>query len=967
MSIQDISRTAFLAGLSPAKWEKLVRTSLSKAQHQDPPDTVGQNIFVGIVTLFTAYPANSTLEDYLQVALESKLIPLPIFSESFLEFACPSLQDSATLDIICRLVLNSHYTTNSPSPLGTLISSSAPISFTLDIIQKSLQFLRKSYTLPQSHIHPLTQSASELVRLLLSSIREYDNASQKSAAQSAQLVAEINQTLQMPLTMEVRQTLETWLLSSSLLISSGPDPGSAPVDLYAGFQSSLPSARMSGVSSADSDLAAHSLLLQQLLVYRAASVGCGNESLSVTLLLSHFRSTPVNPATFFAQLLLAAISLLSQHPQQSIELGRGLLWRAFIIGRLPRFLFRFQEVAAATGNSDVDFRAGLHSALNNLFGGHQDLLEQCDMSVHAPSSGSMSMLSSVDSLTDYDPFKQVTFRQELLHALISVRLIDSSFASTLCHTLSDHPGRFVAEAQELGVELDTYIDGKLSPETPLNETIAFLDRAMIDYETHALLSEVISKRYATWSDSLDLDSLADLSKKLYTHDHVVDIISLHISLPDLLSHGLAFLEDFDFAAVVDPQFALGHFGDVVLFLQRCLYRYQLFSFDFHVGERHFSAEYLRSTFMVYGLDALPQEERKIVNDWLKAVFDSQSEGIDDQILRSTNPKMLLKLSATLFSEGIAGSTKFETPDRDTLLGGVSYFLGPLLNWTLVGVLRGLANEIRRQGPMSAVYLVVFENLILTGGCPRAVLQMAGRSVLRLLAEPELQSAMQSAQFNLPSVKQAINAALGIHEDNASVPLAITPSLAHADGSRVLIRTVLNSLRGSPNTPPVPLMQFAFMPPHALLAALYHELCAALGPQSQTPAHSSAYALSNFLFTAPRPSGSGPPLFPYLLKVFVPSLLPQLDALPPAERTPNVTVLVGMTCAAMNATLSLERATRAVMLFEEALASDRQDRPLFVEKLTRQFISYLRRAKGPASSLILQKLQGSPSFIANFHI
>ena len=37
------------------------------------------------------------------------------------------------------------------------------------------------------------------------------------------------------------------------------------------------------------------------------------------------------------------------------------------------------------------------------------------------------------------------------------------------------------------------------------------------------------------------------------------------------------------------------------------------------------------------------------------------------------------------------------PDLDTLNNGVSYFVGPLLNWTLVGVIRALVGEIHRQG------------------------------------------------------------------------------------------------------------------------------------------------------------------------------------------------------------------------------------------------------------------------------
>jgi hypothetical protein len=36
-------------------------------------------------------------------------------------------------------------------------------------------------------------------------------------------------------------------------------------------------------------------------------------------------------------------------------------------------------------------------------------------------------------------------------------------------------------------------------------------------------------------------------------------------------------------------------------------------------------------------------------------------------------------------------------DADTLKNGVSYFLGPLLNWTLVGVIKSLVKDVQARG------------------------------------------------------------------------------------------------------------------------------------------------------------------------------------------------------------------------------------------------------------------------------
>ena len=55
---------------------------------------------------------------------------------------------------------------------------------------------------------------------------------------------------------------------------------------------------------------------------------------------------------------------------------------------------------------------------------------------------------------------------------------------------------------------------------------------------------------------------------------------------------------------------------------------------------------------------------------------------------------LLRLAPTLVSEAIA-SAFVKVIDFESLRNGVQYFVGPLLNWTLVGVMKAIAAEIER--------------------------------------------------------------------------------------------------------------------------------------------------------------------------------------------------------------------------------------------------------------------------------
>ena len=47
------------------------------------------------------------------------------------------------------------------------------------------------------------------------------------------------------------------------------------------------------------------------------------------------------------------------------------------------------------------------------------------------------------------------------------------------------------------------------------------------------------------SSSSDLESLGHLCKVLYTHEHALEIIALHVKLADVVACALAVIEDYD--------------------------------------------------------------------------------------------------------------------------------------------------------------------------------------------------------------------------------------------------------------------------------------------------------------------------------------------------------------------------------------------------------------------------------------
>ena len=87
------------------------------------------------------------------------MISLPVFVATLLQAARnPELHNAATLDMLCRIALDAHFSTGQP----VVAFDESPI-LVLGVVQDALSLLEVAYTLPVSHFHQLTTSSSELL------------------------------------------------------------------------------------------------------------------------------------------------------------------------------------------------------------------------------------------------------------------------------------------------------------------------------------------------------------------------------------------------------------------------------------------------------------------------------------------------------------------------------------------------------------------------------------------------------------------------------------------------------------------------------------------------------------------------------------------------------------------------------------------------------------------------------------
>lgn len=269
-------------------------------------------------------------------------------------------------------------------PIGSLLPSTSSQTVILSLVNDALAFLRHAYSLPPSGFHTLSTSASELVALILPCVPDII---QVSTTQAMICFGDANDLLHsVRLSAEVRQVLETFVLSMSLLI--GDDAKVAREAQIIHTQLAFGKNDMLG-SNLEADSVSFSLLLQSFvrrplmvtavalrtckIASRASEYGAGSGLEVVVLLTGLLRWTSLAPNVFYTQMLLASLTCVAQSSPKGIHDGSFFMWRTFVLGRvrclflrttadmlsaslqLPRLLHTFEKELDGHGTVEADW------------------------------------------------------------------------------------------------------------------------------------------------------------------------------------------------------------------------------------------------------------------------------------------------------------------------------------------------------------------------------------------------------------------------------------------------------------------------------------------------------------------------------------------------------------------------------------------------------------------------------------
>jgi mediator of RNA polymerase II transcription subunit 5 len=213
------------------------------------------------LALFRNYPGDPALQEYLRHAMRQGTLSLNVFISAFLSAARSlELQNVSTLDSLCRLALEQHYSSGLP-PLGSVISFTQPLSSVLNTVRDAMELLRIAHTLVSSQIHRLTNSASELLILLISPIQDI---SQIPPTQALRIFDEAHQLQQIPrLSHDVKQVLDGFVYNLTLI--AGDERAAREAEMIHTLQLAMGKTDMGGANASGRDMVSCGLVLHHLV------------------------------------------------------------------------------------------------------------------------------------------------------------------------------------------------------------------------------------------------------------------------------------------------------------------------------------------------------------------------------------------------------------------------------------------------------------------------------------------------------------------------------------------------------------------------------------------------------------------------------------------------------------------------------------------------------------------------------
>ncbi|EMD68367.1 hypothetical protein GGP41_003418 [Bipolaris sorokiniana] len=394
------------------------------------------------------------------------------------------------------------------------------------------------------------------------------------------------------------------------------------------------------------------VFLNSLLVARPLT----DDFVIISHLHTRYKLEPQNMAT---ELITAAFDILANAMYRNEPTQTLFYLKSFLINKIPTLLTQISgsifpmtvEMCITQALSHVD-----PNAFPSFSQGFDDIM------------GSNNSLSDV--------------RQDYLNACVLHGLLPAGTVE-----------RLLGEAPMQGPPAKRYERKELFNQCKLNfdKVSVYIDELEnLDGNAGAIVA-AIADFISHLCDTQTTMYLKQLCCLIFKKPQAMDVMLQFTSPASILRPLCQFLEDWHYDSDQgEYQPVYDEFGAILVLIMAFVYRYDLVCHDIGIAHDTFIAKLLQHGHHSIPPDELTEEQGGHLGSWLKGLYDSDKEGLSNEVFASCRPQDFYLIVPTLFHQTVAacslGVLSFET-----VKGGLEYLGETFLMPSLIGGLTWMAS------------------------------------------------------------------------------------------------------------------------------------------------------------------------------------------------------------------------------------------------------------------------------------
>ncbi|KAA8619833.1 mediator of RNA polymerase II transcription subunit 5 [Pyrenophora tritici-repentis] len=243
--------------------------------------------------------------------------------------------------------------------------------------------------------------------------------------------------------------------------------------------------------------------------------------------------------------------------------------------------------------------------------------------------------------------------------------------------------------------------------------------------------------------------LKQLSCLIFRKPQAMDVMLQFTSPPSILRPLCQFLDDWHYDSDQgEHQPVYDEFGAILVCIMTFMYRYDLTYHDIGIGHDSFVAKLMQRGHHGMLPDELTEEQGKHLGNWLKGLYDSDKEGLSNEVFASCRPQEFYLTVPTLFRQTVVacstGVLSFET-----VKGGLEYLGETFLLPSLIGGLTWMASYalLQTHNDLDAM-IRIFNEVILSS--PTSGDAQAMHSTIIAIVSSRLEKCFRTLQRREPN-------------------------------------------------------------------------------------------------------------------------------------------------------------------------------------------------------------------------